>query len=201
MSYKVSRKFWTGIDTYPDYPHLLKRRFLDLSFILQYVGYANSILDIGCADCSMLILLKELTPIENFFGIDISDKLMRRMSGLNLHVSDLTKNYYEIPQTDVTICFGMFPYVFNDDNLYDILASIKSDLLLVRAPCTLKRKDEYINKFSVELNNEYSSLYRTKNSYKEILSKVFDVKKIIRSYPNKIEGKYDTKHYYFVCKK
>lgn len=200
MSYEVSKKFWTGINTYPDYPHLLKRRFLDLSFILKHSGYSNSILDVGCADCSMLILLKELTPMKHFFGIDISETMMRKTSGLILKVCDVTQAI-DFPETDMTISFGMFPYIFDDKDLETILKNIKSDLLLARVPCTLKERDEYINKFSTELGKNYSSVYRTKDSYVKILSNFFNLEFVERSYPDEIEGKYNTKHYYFVCRK
>lgn len=200
MSYEVSKKFWRMINTYPDYPHLLKRRFLDLVCILGNIKNAESILDIGCADCSMLILLQELTPIKRFYGIDISNTMMRTRPGLILQVADLTQEY-NLPKTDVTTCFGMFPYIFEKEDMCNILKNIKSDLFLVRAPCTSHKIDEYINKFSVELNNEYSAIYRTVDSYKKIFSSVFNVIETLRAYPDEIEGNYGTKHYYFICRK
>lgn len=200
MSYKVSRNFWKTIDQYPDYPHLLKRRFLDLTFILEHYNNAKSFLDVGCADCSMLILLKELTPIKQFYGVDISDKLMRDLPWAILKVEDLTKTV-TLPKTDVTISFGMFPYIFKEKDLITILENVRSDLFLVRVPCTMQDEDDYINKFSEELDNEYSSIYRTTDSYVRILSKEFNVQLVFRSYPDEIEGKYNTKHYYFVCRR
>ena len=200
MSYEVAKKFWGTINDYPDYPHLLKRRFIDLSFILDYIGESKSILDIGCADCSMLILLRELTTLENLYGVDISRKMMRISPEIKLDVIDVTKDV-KFPKTDITICFGMFPYIFDKEHLNNIISNIKSDLFLVRAPCTLKEEDEYINKFSTELNKDYSAIYRKPSSYIKVFLRFFDNIRTMRSYPDELEGKYGTKHYYFICRK
>jgi len=201
MSYKVAKKFWITRKIYPAYPHNFKRRFLDLSFILNNLDDEKSLLDIGCADCSMLILLRELTPIKNLYGVDISNKLMRKEKGLRLITADVTKKI-NLPETDICLCFGIFPYIFDDDHIYNILNNIKSNKLLVRAPCALNEENKHtINKFSKELGANYSAIYRTLDSYKVILSKHFDVKEVIRAYPDNIESKYGSKQYYFICKR
>lgn len=200
MSYEVARRFWTTINNYPDYPHLLKRRFIDLVCILGKLEDATSITDIGCGDCSMLILLQELTPMKKLYGFDISSKMMREVPNLILQVRDLTKDC-ELPMTDVTTCFGMFPYIFDEEDLHNILKNVNSDLFIVRSPCTSQETDEYINKFSEELGHKYSAIYRTVESYKNILSSVFTIDEITRAYPDEIESKYGTKHYYFICRR
>ncbi len=200
MSYEVSNKFWTSKKAYPDYPHLLNRRLLDLHFILSNIGKSESILDLGCATCSMLILLRELTKIKTLYGFDISSKMLRKdEQGLIVRSADLTKKNI-LPITDITYCFGMFPYIFDEKDLLSILSNIKSDIFLVRCPCTERDENEYINKYSDRLNDNYSAIYRTIDSYKVLFSKFFNITKIIRSYPDEIESKYRTKHYYFIGK-
>jgi SAM-dependent methyltransferase len=207
MSYRVSKKFWQNIERYPNYPHLLKRRFLDISFVLGFIGNAKSILDIGCGDGSLLILLRELSSIEKFYGLDISGTLLKKAryrwgeeEGLELRSVDLTEDL-EFPQTDVTVCMGAFPYIFEIEDLRNILYSIKSKVFLTRIPCTMKDKDEYINKFSEDLKANYSAVYRTVGLYNEMLSNLFKVESIERSYPDEIESKYETKHFFFVCER
>jgi len=200
MSYTVSRKFWTSKDVYPKYPYLLNRRLIDLNFILNHVGESESVLDLGCATCSMLILLRELTHIKKFYGIDISDKMLRYNEGFILESVDLSKKN-DFPNVDLTYCFGMFPYIFEDSHVVNIIKNINSDIFLVRSPCTQKDENEYINKYSDELQDDYSSLYRTVDSYKKLLSTSFTISDVLRCYPDEIESKYETKHYYFVCER
>jgi predicted TPR repeat methyltransferase len=200
MSYEVSRKFWTSQITYPDYPHLLNRRLVDLNFLINYIGDSKSVLDLGCATCSMLILLRELTSIKKFYGIDISNKMMQYDAGLILKVVDLSQ-VTSLPEADLTYCFGMFLYIFKDEHLVNILSNITSKVFLVRSPCTQKENIEYINKYSEELKDNYSAIYRTVEDYEKLLSIFFNVTDVMRSYPDEIESKYNTKHYYFVCKR
>jgi SAM-dependent methyltransferase len=207
MSYEVTQKFWRGLQKYPNYPHLFERRLVDLSFVLGFADGAESILDLGCGDGTLLILLRELSTIKEFHGVDLSETLLGKINArwgdcgsLHLYFTDALI-LEEFPGTDITTCLGMFPYIFDDQDLYKIISKVRSRTLIVRTPCTLKDEDEYINKFSDDLNANYSAVYRTLVFYKTMLSKIFDVKIISRSYPDEIEGKYGTKHFFFVCEK
>ena len=205
MSYTIAKEFWTKNSRYPNYPNTKQRRFIDISFVMQHLGECKSVMDIGCADGYLLLVLREITDIERFYAYDINSTLLEKLQSrwdidsiLHAHTYDLSKKE-DFPTTDLTLCMGLFPYIFKEDDINTILSNIKSDTLIVRAPCTMKDKDEYINKFSDDLGCDYSSIYRTKDNYLGILGKFYNDIKMIKSYPDEIESKYGTKHYYFVC--
>lgn len=206
MSYKTTKNFWINRKHYPDYPYTKERRLIDVNFIIDNMDSPDSVLDLGCAEGYLLNALKH-TDIKMFYGYDISKKLLdslisewKDIKKLEIKVCDFTK-HIDFPEADLTLSMGMFPYIFKYYDLYSILAEIKSDMLIVRAPCTLKDNDEYINKYSKELQENYACVYRTAQSYHTILRIFYTNVYIERSYPDIIESKYGTKHYYFVCKK
>jgi hypothetical protein len=197
MSYKIAKCFWTSRKDYPNYPHTEQRRLIDIDFISKHLKGVKSILDLGCADGYLLSAIKGKS-IEKF-GYDISEKLLEKNcdKDLTLKVCDFTE-CTEFPKVDLTISMGLFPYIFKYKDLCNILSCVKSNLI-VRVPCTLD-KEEYINKYSKELGENYSSVYRTVSSYHNIFKNFYRKIDIQRSYPDEIESKYGTKHYYFVCK-
>lgn len=206
MSYETARAFWRSRSDYPAYPNVKARRLIDINFIVDNMNSPNSVADLGCADGYLLIALREFSDIDTFYGYDISDNLLSKLKQrwgkskkLVTVVCDFTENN-NFPNTDLTVSMGMFPYIFDNSDLMTILSNIKSNELIVRVPCTSKNEDEYINKYSEDLGSDYSSVYRTVDNYKEIFSKFFNSIKVTRAYPDEIESKYGTKHYFFVCK-
>ncbi len=206
-SYKVAIDFWMNRKDYPNYPHTDKRRQIDLKFILDNIFNCQSVLDLGCGDGAILCALKNLTNIKKFYGYDISLGLLKNLAA-NWGRSDNLKikhiNFLDIkklPSVDLTLCLGIFPYIFEDEALINLLKKINTDILIVRSPCTLKQEDEIINTYSKELASNYAAIYRTVEKCYEILSHEFNIVKNIRAYPDEIESKYGTKHFYFLCKK
>jgi len=203
---KVALDFWGKRTQYPNYPNTKQRRLLDVNFVVANGGNPSTILDLGCADGYLLIALREFTTASKFYGYDISKDLLRKLrlrwgniKELETRVYDFTKDK-DYPQTDLVLSMGSFSYIFKDEELHTLLRNVKSDLLIVRASCTLNKEDEIINKFSEDLGENYAAIYRTVSNYKSILSKHFIVSEISRAYPDKIESKYGTKHFFFVCK-
>lgn len=207
MSYKIAKKFWKQQKQYPNYPNTKERRIIDINFVIDNIetiaskgGYIESVLDLGCADGYLLFALNEKTNIKNFYGYDISKKLLPKSTeDIKFKLCDFTK-IKKYPKVDMSLSMGMFPYIFENNDLYNIISKIKSKMLLVRSPCTLKSQDEYINKYSKELKNNYSCVYRTCEKYIDIFKKFYINVDITKAYPDNIESKYGTKHYYFVCK-
>lgn len=206
MSYEIAKTFWRERKDYPKYPNIKERRLIDVNFIVNNISNTKSIMDLGCADGYLLIALREFTNIKDFYGYDISKDMLSALedrwgacSGLKTKVCDFT-NILNLPSTDLTVSMGMFPYIFDDKHLVNILSSIKSNNLIVRVPCTSKKNDEYINTYSEDLESNYSSVYRTPQSYLSILSMFYVNVFMERAYPDEIESKYGTKHFFFTCK-
>jgi SAM-dependent methyltransferase len=204
---KVALNFWKNRKQYPNYPHTLQRRLIDVNFVVEKLSGVKSILDLGCGEGAMLLALRGFTEIDTFYGYDISPNLIEKLlnewgksNGLSVEVINLI-TIEKLPETDVTLSMGSFSYIFKDEELHKLLRNVKSDLLIVRASCTLNKEDEVINKFSEDLGENYAAIYRTVSNYKSILSKHFIVSEISRAYPDEIESKYGTKHFFFVCKK
>jgi len=207
MSYETAKDFWRKRKQYPNYPNTKLRRLIDTNFVLNNidVNSLDSILDIGCADGYLLIAIREFTDATKFYGYDISENLLNDLElrwgsikNLETKVCDFTKDI-DYPEVNLTLSMGLFPYIFEHDDLCNILLNVKSNVLIVRAPCTMKEQDEYINKYSNDLSSEYSSVYRITQNYIDILKLFYTNVHIERSYPDGIESKYSTKHFFFVC--
>jgi len=203
----VSLNFWISRKQYPYYPSVLQRRLIDTNFVVNKVVGARSVLDIGCGDGFMLLALREFTDIELFYGYDIAPNLIKSLlskwgdvPGLKTKIVNLVE-LEKLPRTDVSLALGLFGYIFDDEKLHNILKNIKSNLLIVRTRCTLKKSDEVVNKFSEDLNAEYAAIYRTLSSYVSILSEHFVISEVTRAYPDEIESKYGTKQFFFVCER
>lgn len=206
-SYGVSLNFWMSKKKYPNYPNIMKRRLIDTNVVVEKLTNEKSITDIGCGEGSILLSLREFTELQTFEAYDLSEGLLHILIdkwGNYPGLFTYEKNLIDINRsitTDVSLALGSFPYIFNDNDLLKILSMIKSDVFIVRAPCTLNDKDEIINKFSVELGENYSAIYRTVSNYENLLSKYFFVHEVSRAYTDDIESIYGTKHYFFICRR
>jgi SAM-dependent methyltransferase len=207
MSYSVAKIFWRDLKHYPSYPNVKERRLIDVNFIVSNSSGSTSVIDLGCGDGYLLIALREFTGITEFYGYDISEKLLQQLTyrwgktkGLNVDICDFV-DVVEFPKTDLTVSMGMFPYIFNINDLESIINAVTSDTFIVRVPCTGQEEDEYIDTYSKDLDAHYSSIYRTKENYLNTLKKFYREVSVERSYSDDIESKYGTKHYYFTCKR
>lgn len=207
MSYEVANKFWMARKEYPKYPNVNERRLIDVNFIINNIEAPESIIDLGCGTGYLLTVLRDLTNIKDFYGYDISDGLLNRLKsrwgnveGLHTKQCDFTR-LKNLPNTDLTITMGMFPYIFDFQDLHDIVARIKSKKFIVRTPCTLNDEAEYVNTYSEDLGDYYSSVYRTTQAYFDVLLYYFDDVRMVKAYPDEIESKYGTKQFFFVCER
>ena len=207
MSYSVAEDFWTSQNLYPEYPNLNARRIIDVNFIINTINNPKSLLDIGCGDGYLIRVLRELTDIEEFHGNDLSKKLIKQFldncgrsikSSLTLSYGSIFDNV--ILPTDVTLAMGSLPYIFELSDLKKLILSIESNMFIARSPCTLKETDEYIDVYSDQLGSNYSAVYRTIETYSNIFKSFYKVVELTKAYPDDIESKYGTKHYFFVCK-
>ena len=202
---ETAEKFWKTRTEYPPVIYNSQRRYLDLGLILKHVDGANSILDIGCGEGHLLLMLRELTEIEIYIGYDLSQIFINNMKK---RWGDCTKlqvramNFLETGKfqlADMCTCMGVMPYI-SDTGLKYMLSKIRSVWFICRAPCSMNNRIE-VDKFSENYNDNYAAIYRTLPEYISILSDFFNIESIGRCYPDEIESKYGTKQFYFVCEK
>jgi SAM-dependent methyltransferase len=203
---KTTEKFWISRKTYPPVTCNLERRYLDLGLILKYLNNYDSILDLGCGEGQILLMLRELTDIKKFYAFDLTsvfiDNLIKKWGtwpGLDAKTINFSK-INELPRTDICICMGVMLYL-SDVLLREIISKISSKLFIIRVPCTLRKDRLEIDKFSEEYQFQYAATYRTIPEYISILSEFFEILTIDRCYPDSIESKYESKQFLFVCKK
>lgn len=200
-----AKEFWVNQDFYPNYPFVKERRKHEVDMLLKHIPInAKSLLDLGCGNGSTTILLRELTYIEDYYCYDISPSMLSKIgpdrdSQVHPFAFDVNTDVLDFPAADVSICMNMFPYVFSDERLDEIIKAIKSDIFIVRITCDTERLE--INNFSKDLGKEYSAIYRTFSEYRDVLIKYFKEVEISRAFPDEIESKFNSKQYFFICKR
>lgn len=198
-NYQTAKSFWRSRNNYPPYDHVEERRLHDIKYIAPRVGASKSLLDLGCGDGIISLVLSHLTRISKFILVDYSTLLDPEAAGkFNFHCKDLSKAR-NFPKTDAAICLGLFPYIFDDNDLSDLMASLGTKKLIVRTPCTLDAKDEVINRHSEALDAQYAAVYRTLKNTISIIEPHFKIKEVERIYPDRIESKFGTKQFILYC--
>jgi SAM-dependent methyltransferase len=204
---KIVEEFWKTRKEYPPITCNFQRRYLDLGIILKHIDDAKSILDLGCGEGQILLILRELSGIKEYYGYDLSsvfiNNLIKRWGkypGLEARVLNFIKDN-NLPKTDVCICMGAMLYVFDDDDLKYMLSNIKSKTFICRVPCNLESDRLEINKFSEEYREKYAAVYRTIPEYIFLLTNFFNIKATGRCYPDEIESEYGSKQFFFVCER
>ena len=202
---ETAKQFWVNQTYYPSYPFIKERRKYELDFLLKNIPHeTESLLDLGCGNGSTTILLRETTYIKDFYCYDISPAMLSTIGGnrdsqIHPFAFDVNNDTLGFPTVDVSICMNMLPYVFTDEKVSEIVANLKSDIFITRISCDTERIE--INKFSDDLGRDYSAVYRTVEEYANIFGKHYTEVTITRAYPDEIESKYNTKQYFFLCKR
>jgi trans-aconitate methyltransferase len=194
---QTAKGFWTSAVQYPNYGTTKQRRLHELNYLVPRLT-GNTLIDLGCGDGALLNCLLNLTEFKNFYGFDISKKLID-----NLHPSIKRQivDFYnfragDMPRADAVIMAGVIAYIFDDSVIDRVLAALPTNKLFLRVPCTLGPERELINSYSVDLDAEYASVYRTLPEVTDLIAQHFDIISIDRVYPDTIESKYNTKQYY-----
>jgi len=194
---EIAKKFWESKKKYPKYDNIKQRRFYELNYLIPRLK-GNSLLDLGCGDGALLECLLRLTDLK-LYGYDLSENLLNNIDKkIETKIYDCY-NPGPLPKTDITIFASVIVYLFDDKVVDKILSLIKSDTLFIRAPCTLKDKDELINSYSEKLEEQYAALYRTVPHLFELINRHFIIEDVTRVYPDEIESNFGTKQFYFKC--
>jgi hypothetical protein len=195
--HQTAKRFWTSADRYPNYGTTKQRRLHELNYLVPRLT-GDTLIDLGCGDGALLNCLLNLTGFKNFYGFDISKNLID-----NLHPSIKRQvvDFYnfrpgDLPQSDAVIMAGVIAYIFDDSVVDHVLGALPTNELFLRVPCTLRSERELINSYSIDLDSEYASIYRTLPEVTDLIARHFDIVSVDRVYPDSIESKYNTKQYY-----
>lgn len=206
----VAAKFWHSQQDYPNYPNLAARRAHDLMEIKHMTkGITRpSFVDLGCGDGSLYREISNQIEIGYYYAFDYSQALLQKFkeqqpnqTNLKIEAIDLA-DCQSIPKADVTICLGVFPYIFDDKRITELIRLIPSPRIFVRAPCSVSEDSLLINDYSAALQSDYAALYRTQQQYIDCLEAAgVTITKSSRAYPDAIESPFGTKHFYFALEK
>lgn len=192
----TAREFWRGSSAYPKYPFIKERRLCELNYLVPQIKDCGSLLDLGCGDGALLNCLVHLTNIKRFYGYDLSAKLLKNV---NSRVQTRVFDCYHptrLPRTDVTIIGALLPYLFDDEVIKRVLELVRSEILYVRAVCTLEKEDKTIQTFSKQLGRNYSARYMTLPRTLNLIGEFFNIVAVDRIYPDEIESQFGTKQFY-----
>jgi len=207
----VAREFWTTQESYPSYDYLEERCFCDARFILSHIQGCRSYLDLGCGEGNTALMLLDLCEVTKFYMIDQNPHFLKNLERvwdhceaqpqLNIQVGDiLASGAWTLPATDVTVLFGVLPYIFTSGSVKDLLENIHSNLVLIRTPCAIEQSLLF-NNYSEKLQDEYAAYYRSLPETVELISQSLDIQEMVRIWPDNIESAYGTRQYAFVCRR
>lgn len=194
---KVAKAFWKNLKSYPEFGSK-QRRLYEMMYLVPALESCDKLIDVGCGDATQLHLLSIFTDIESYVGLDISEHLIAGVASkypfITTHLYDIGKSQLKL-EGNVALYSGCLQYVFDETAIQKSFIDINTKAIIVRATCSESHLE--INKYSGDLNANYSCIYRTVDEMKEILSKQFEIIDIQRVYPNELESKYGTKQYWF----
>ena len=202
--HKTAKDFWYGKNVYPSYDNIKERWYHDVVNTWPYVKHHKYVLELGCGTGA---LAKSLHALCEFERLVLTEYNQVWVNDLKIHFSgdrrveighqDLTK-MTDIEPADITICYGVFPFL-EDPIVEHLIDKIHGDAL-IKVPCTLKDEDVYINTYSEALDSEYASVYRTPESMHALLQRKFRLVTSRPCYPYEIDNKFQTRQNLFVCR-
>jgi len=202
----VARLFWQSRSTYPNYGFIKRRRFYEVSYILEKVSFKriDKLVDLGCGDGGLVKCLDNFLDIGHIYCYDYSVSLMDNIYDpkIDKHLFDINDfaYYRNLPKCDLLVFGGVLNFMFDDRVAVHLLAHFDAEHIFIRCPCTQKPDDEVVNVFSDQLNSYYSSVYRTvKNTIRLIEQSGLTINQCVRIYPDDIESSFGTKQQMFYC--
>lgn len=203
---RIAGTFWKSQNVYPAYDNIKRRRFYEINYVLNKIGFypINLLVDLGCGDGGFVKCIDNLLQIKQIICYDYSDSLMS-----NINDGRITKGYfdcnepahfYKLPQCDLLMFGGVINYMFNDRVIVELMEQFKANHIFIRTPCTLKNQKDMVSTYSTKLQSDYVSLYRTTNEVLQLIDNAgLTLVEYSRIYPEDIESDYDTRQYMFYC--
>lgn len=197
---KIAENFWTSKNDYPAYGTIKQRRLYELNFLIPKLQ-GESILDLGCGDGALINCLYHLTDFKKYYASDWSENLLKSVNhNIKTKFYDCN-NPQDLPKTDTIIFAGVLPFIFEDKKVLELFDKFNANNIFIRTPCNLGTCREIVNTFSDNLQEQYSSVYRTVDEVTNLIKEKFKLTETVRIYPDEIESKFGTKQYYFVAEK
>ena len=193
-----AKQFWTSQKEYPKYGTIKQRRLHELNYLVPKLKDVKSLLDLGCGDGALIKCLHHLTDIEKYYAFDIATNMMDNIPAICEHYDCCEPR--ELPETDATVFSGVIPFLFDDNQVHEVLKRIKSPLIYIKSPCSMDKPTK-VDTFSEKLQANYASYYRTILQMIEIISQHFNINDVLRAYPDEIESEFGTKQIIFLCSK
>ena len=207
---EIINYFWKT--KHPDDDWVSKERLAaNLEWIIPRIDKKNDfIMDIGCGSGELTLALLHFLNFSKCYLLDLNEhflaKSKEKLQALkpNIEIECTVGDITELPQIttiDLCFCLGVIHYILDDEKFKFLLSKINCKQLFLRAPCTLKPKDEEICTYSDALQSEYAAKYRTLDNTISIINEFFKIKEYGRVFPDSIESKFGTKQFMFNCLK
>lgn len=205
---ETCENFWKKRKKYPNYGFRQERLYNDVINIWPYLKNINSFADVGCGDGSFCKIIYNFCKPSFIYACDINNYWIRKLKKQfdkkhsKLEVVNLLKIKNKIPKTDIVFCMGIFIYFFQNKEIINLLKNIDSNKIIIRIPCSLSNNDILINKYSEDLKDNYSAIYRTVDNFSVIIKKTLGIIPIVkRAWPDEIESKYGTNQFLFIIER
>lgn len=207
-----TRRFWKRQAEYPLVEKRALRSNCDRGVILEYIASndCKTILDIGTGDGKTMLDVAGMTSGKRYILNDISDSLLAGISRRWKHKKNelviLAGDLLSLPDwipgpVDLALSFGSLCYVFGERRIARFLKTLDAKALIVRLPCSATDADIVVDRYSVDLRQRYTSIYRPVWKVLRMLSHSFKVKEIRRAWPEKLDSRFGTEQWLFICER
>jgi len=186
-----------------------KRISFDVQLIKNVIEkYDNikKILDLGSGTGQLSAALQPIFPLSNFTLVEKNSYFTKHLKNERFHVINCDIEHFlnsEVNHFDLILLFGVINSISEDraQYIYERLSSIilAGSYLIIKHQCGVN-SEVIVDKFSIDLNAEYTARYPYINSEIKSLKKFFDLD-IVDIYPNYLNKFKDTHFYAFICKK
>lgn len=172
----------------------------DIAQLKNIIKDNSSILDLGCGTG---ILIKELDKNFkklNFVAVDNNEIFLNQIKTKNtLKILSDAVDFKTNLNFDYVLTFGLFNHITHKHTcgVISYLSKI-TNTLIVKQQFGLKT-NVYVNKFSQELQSNYSARYPSYIAFRKLLLRFFKSVEVVDIYPKEMNPYKNTHHFMFIC--